>query len=40
MREKIGLNILNAEEESVNTIMFAAWIFVTVAAFVVVVGFQ
>lgn len=39
MREKIGSNILNAEEESVNTIMFTAWIFVTVAAFVVVVGF-
>ena len=39
MREKIESNILNAEGESVNTIMFSAWIFLTVAAFVVVVGF-
>lgn len=39
MREKVELNILNTEEESVNGIMFAAWVFLTVAAFVVVVGF-
>lgn len=39
MREKKELNILNAEEENVNTIMFIAWVFLTVLAFIVVVVF-
>ena len=29
--------LLNLEEEEVNTIMFAAWMFLTIGAFIVVV---
>lgn len=38
MREKTKLNLLDLEEENVNTIMFLAWMFLTVGAFIVVVG--
>lgn len=38
MREKTKLNFIDLEEESVNTIMFLAWMFLTVGAFIVVVG--
>lgn len=36
--EKTKLSLLSLEEENVNTIMFAAWVFLTVGAFIVVVG--
>ena len=39
MKEKTKLNFLTMEEESVNTLMFTAWVFLTVGAFIVVVGF-
>lgn len=39
MSEKAKLNFLNVEEETVNSIMFVAWVLITVGGFSVVVGF-
>lgn len=39
MGEKLKLNILNLEEETANTIIFVAWMIMSVAAFTVVCGF-
>ena len=39
MQENKELSILNVEEENVNSIMFIAWVLLTVVAFIVVVGF-
>ena len=40
MERKTKRNVLSGEEETVNTIVFAAWVFLTVGAFIVVVGFM
>ena len=40
MEGKTKRNVLSGEEETVNTIVFAAWVFLTVGAFIVVVGFM
>ena len=39
MDKKTKYNLGNIEEETVNTLMFRAWVFFTVGAFVMVVGF-
>ena len=36
MERKTKRNVLSGEEETVNTIVFAAWVFLTVGAFIVV----
>lgn len=40
MEGKTKRNVLSGEEETVNTIVFAAWVFLTVGAFISLKGMR